>query len=136
MARKDGGLVDDGLAVRVNRLEEQFEKVDKGLQRVELEQQHAREVLDARFNALNKGQDLLIEKFETLAKTVVDGSDPTQKNTDKRVQALEAVVDGIKSSADELRGALAFAKQSGIASLLIALAAIALALAHIWFPAV
>lgn len=49
---------------RLDMLELRYTELHAIVQRVELEQAHVRSVLDSRFDALSKGQELLIEKFD------------------------------------------------------------------------
>lgn len=49
---------------RLTDLEKSYLQLSAAVQRVEIEQGHVREVLDSRFRALDKGQELLSIKFD------------------------------------------------------------------------
>lgn len=135
-----------GLERRVIMLERQTEQFKAALQRVELEQAHVREVIDSRFRALDKGQEMLLLKFDGLAAQIVRMSgDPTETpagrvlaerleavkgETERRIGEMEAKVKGfdeLKTQADQLKGGLALAQNSGIAGILLALAGLGIA---------
>lgn len=55
-----------GLERRVEMLERQYAHIQAALQKVEMMQDRAREVLDSRYEATSKGQDLLSIKLDSL----------------------------------------------------------------------
>lgn len=138
-----------GLAVRVEMLEKQHDDLQKAIARVELEQGRVQQVIDSRFRALDKGQEILSVKFDSLAKDIATmAGDPDQSpagrlineriavakgevksrvdDIEKRVNEAQDAIDSMKTLADNVRGGLILWKASGVAGLLLAIAALVL----------
>ena len=132
-------------------MEDRVALLEQSSQRVEAEQLRLKEVIDSRFRALDKGQDLLLAKFELVAANIIDmSSDPTRSaagrlvierienarnelsrdrelNT-QRIDALDGEVKGFESRladlekfSHQLEGSLWFWKASGPAGLIVAI---------------
>ncbi len=147
-----------GLARRVDQLERQLRDLTQTMQRVELEQAHVREVIDSRFRALDKGQEMLLLKFDGISTMLsAMAGDPqaspmgrvlaerlavAKDETDTRMRQLETQheedekrLDSLKTRADVLEGAIGFARASGIAGMLLAVGSIVLALLKLYVVA-
>ena len=110
------------------------------LQRVEIEQANAKEVLKSRFDATNKGLDLLVVKIDSFEKSLnIQNSaaehTPAGKQLLREILTLErkqiehqTALDECEQFKHEISGALRVVQWVGFGSILTALAAITAAL--------
>lgn len=88
---------------RVSTLEREHVQLAAAVQRIEIEQQNAREVLKSRFEALNSGQQLLLARLESLQATISTHAADAM-NTPAGKQALREI-DDLKRRQEDLRQA-------------------------------
>ena len=136
-----------GFDRRLSDLERSYTDLRNAVQRVEIEQTHVREVLDSRFAALSKGQDLLLMKIDQLTKDLLDQlGDPAHsaagramlslhRELHEKQTALEEKVGlhharfaTLQKQADQLQGALTLARSLGVAAIVTAFGSLAVAL--------
>lgn len=64
---------------RVEELERNFMHIQQAVQRIEISQNHAKEVLDSRYKALEKGQDVVLAKIDAFDRQMTAmAGDPNQ----------------------------------------------------------
>ena len=114
-------------------LEQRVRELEKGINRLELQQEQTREVLKSRFDALNKGQDLLVTKVDAFRELVGQlagdaSASPAGRALHADVQRLTVrtdahgqQLDAIMEFENEVRGALGLLKWIGASSILLAL---------------
>lgn len=121
---------------RLDHLERRYDQLSSAVQRVEIEQGNAKEVLKSRFDALNRGQDLLltkIESFATVMQTVTGDPEnsPAGKALSRSITHLDECFDlhdlrlkGLEEYRNEVRGGIRMAQAIGLAAIVTALGAI------------
>lgn len=145
VAGRNGGLVRrvDDLEQEMAAFRAAFSDQKALLQRLELEQGHVREMIGARFQALDRGQELVGQKIDALAAAVnLSSSDPSGSPSGrmlmerlsglaKDVESDRQKADGdrlvqdrkmtdLTALADQLKGALWLAQVTGWGSALVA----------------
>jgi hypothetical protein len=127
------------------------DRITRRVDKLELEMAHLRELFDSRFDAITRGQEAMLAKFDLLATQITETAGTVEatpagramqqtvsglrSETERRLSDLESKLNahhtrfaGLQHNFDQLQGAYKFAKSTGVASLLLALASILVAL--------
>lgn len=117
--RFDPGIPPDeerrGLERRVDMLEKLCTHIQAGMQRVEMQQERAREVLDSRYEATSKGQDMITAEIKHLTDKVNDAA-----GLKTQLGELNATVKELVGLKDKISGAISLITYVGIGVIIVA----------------